>query len=48
MSVAFFACVYVCASLKCLVSREVRRGLDPLELELQVLLSIHAGVGNRT
>lgn len=36
-------CVYACAPQVCLVPMEVRKGaLDPLELELQAVVSCHA------
>lgn len=41
--------LYVCAPHACLVPAEARnRASDPLELELQIVLSHHVGAGNWT
>jgi hypothetical protein len=37
--------MYVCVPLVC---RSPKRALDPLELELQIVLSHHVGSGHRT
>jgi hypothetical protein len=42
------ACLYVCASYVCLVSRLQKRVLDCLKLELQMVVSHHVGAGNWT
>lgn len=40
-----FACLYVWApGVQCLAGQE--RALDPLDLELQTVVSIHVGAGN--
>jgi hypothetical protein len=35
----YFACMYVCVSCMCLMSRKVRRKLHSLRLELQMIVS---------
>jgi hypothetical protein len=32
----------------CSASMEARRGSDPLELELQIVVNYHVGAGNKT
>lgn len=40
-----FACLYVWAPrVQCLGGQE--RALDPLDLELQIVVSVHVGAGN--
>ena len=43
-----FACMHVCAPSACLMSRDQKRALDPLELQLQALVSCHVDARNQT
>ena len=41
-----FACILVWASCVCNAHRCQKKVLDPLELELQTVVSYHVGAGN--
>lgn len=41
-------CVYVCAPCMYLVPRSQKRAKDPLELELEIVVSCHLGAVNQT
>lgn len=44
----YFSCMYVCAPHVCNAKGGQKRELKLLELELQMGMSLHVGVGNRT
>jgi hypothetical protein len=41
-----FICLHVCAACVCSTYRGQKRALDPLELELQMVVSHHVCAGN--
>lgn len=43
-----FCCIFVCELCTCLVPTEVKKSLDPLEPESEVVMNLPVGVGNRT
>lgn len=45
---AYILCECVCVRVRAVVCRGQKKELDPLELELQVVLSPHMGVENQT
>ena len=45
MCMGVFTIIYICAQHACSVGQ--KRVLDPLELELQTVVSYHVGAGNR-
>ena len=48
MYVECFACMYICTLYAYRVHRDQKRGSDPLELELQMVVGHHVGAGNQT
>lgn len=47
MCMDVFASMYVCVPSVCSGHREQKKVLDPSELELQMVVSLHVGAGNR-
>lgn len=43
-----FACVYICIPHSCIAYVGQKATLDPLELELEVVVSHHVGAENQT